>query len=74
MLTSGMWIVCINANFHGSETDFPPRKQNCPWGKEVGGGGGGTKKDSGEPILVPHQIPAKHTKHDHTLLSPILVT
>ena len=33
---SGMGIVHENANFRGSETDFPQRK-NCPQGKEIGG-------------------------------------
>ena len=38
---SGIEIVHENANFCGSETDFPQREKNCPWGKEIGS----TKKE-----------------------------
>ena len=61
---SGIEIVHENANFCGSETDFPQREKNCPWGKEIGG----TKKEEKKKeaaVLVPHQIPAKHTERVH---------
>ena len=35
MLPSSIGIVCENANFCGSETDFLQRKKNCPQGKEI---------------------------------------
>ena len=33
---SSVGIVRKNANFSGSETDFPQKKKNCPRGKEIG--------------------------------------